>query len=219
MEHFSILSMISDGYFYDADDIVLADSCDCKGCSHCCESMCDTIVIDPYDLYSMAKGLGKGFNSLIQEGYLELGLHDLLMLPHIKDNGSGCGFLTDQKRCSIHDIRPGICRLFPLGRYYHDETFSYILQIRGCTLEKKGPVKVRDWLGIPELEKYEKYANTWHYFLKGYSRFIMESKDYEAKKKVNDMLLNQFYELDYDTDKDFYEQLYSRLDRWKQLQP
>ncbi|MCR5747399.1 MAG: YkgJ family cysteine cluster protein [Lachnospiraceae bacterium] len=211
MGQLTILDLISDGNLYKSDDVVLTDTFDCSGCSFCCEDMCDSIIIDPYDLYALEKGLHKDFNALIDEGYLELGLHNLLMLPHIKNNGNGCSFLTEEKRCGIHDIRPGICRLFPLGRYYHDETFSYILQNRGCKLENKGSIKVRDWLNIPELEKYEAFENRWHYFIKGLSNLIMENKDHDEKEQIIDSVLNTFYRSDYDTVSDFYDQIYSRM--------
>ncbi len=217
MNHLAILKMISDGNLYKADDMVPADSYGCKECSFCCENMCDTIVIDPYDLYSMTKGFGKDFIHLLEEGYLEMGLHDLLMLPHIKNTGSGCGFLTDEKRCGIYSIRPGICRLFPLGRFYHDGTFSYIIQTHECKVEERGLVKVKDWLNIEELEKYEEYANTWHYFIKKLSNFIMESKDYETKDHIKESLLDHFYRPAYDTDSDFYAQFKSRMENWEQL--
>ncbi len=216
MAELTILDLISDGHLYDADSTVYADSLGCRGCSHCCEKMCDTIILDPYDLYSLTRGLGKSYTDLLDEGLLEIGFHDCLDLPKIKDTGAGCGFLSDEKRCKIHDIRPGICRLFPLGRYYHDETFSYILQPSQCKVKDKGPVTVRDWLGIPEFEKYEEFADRWHYFLKKYSRFMMESEDYDAKDKIKAGLLHHFYEQDYDTEAGFYEQFYSRLETWKE---
>ncbi len=219
MEGFSMLDMISDGKLYTADDMALADSLGCEGCSFCCENMCDTIVLDPYDIYLMSKGTGKDYNALIDEGYLETSLHNLLVLPHIKNTGKGCGFLTDQKRCSIHESRPGNCRLFPLGRYYHDGSFSYILQRDQCRAENKGPIRVRDWLEIPELEKYEKYALNWHYFIKELSSFIMESKDRAAKMQVSDMLLSRFYKEPYDTKADFYDQFNSRFEQAKKNMP
>ena len=40
-----------------------------------------------------------------------------------------CYFLNEEGRCSIHSFRPGICRLFPLGRFYEEEGFRYFLQI------------------------------------------------------------------------------------------
>ncbi len=214
MEHFTIMNMISDGNLYEAGDTVPADSLGCKDCSYCCESMCDTIVIDPYDLYSMEKELHKNFSALINENYLEMGLHNLLRLPQIKNTGAGCGFLTEERRCGIYDIRPGICRLFPLGRYYHDDTFSYILQTHGCKVDNKGPVKISDWINIPDLEKYETYVNRWHYFIKKHSNFIMNSKDYEEKKRINERLLNYFYEKNYNIETDFYDQFYRRMEQW-----
>lgn len=217
MERFVMMGEISDGRLYEANDMVRADSGGCKNCSYCCESMCDTIVIDPYDIYHLSKGLNKSFGELVNEGYLEIGLHDLLTLPHIKDGGHGCNFLTEEKRCGIYEFRPGICRLFPLGRYYHDETFSYFLQTHECKVENRSKVKVKKWLGIENLEKYEAYVNTWHYFVKNLTTFMKESKDHEAKQSVNVLLLKWFYETLYDTNMDFYTQLDGRMQAWRSL--
>lgn len=217
MERFVMMSAISDGRLYERDDMVKADSLGCKGCSFCCENMCDTIVLDPYDIFQLSKGLDKNFATLYKEELIEIGLHDLLTLPHIKDGGNGCRFLTEEKRCGVYDMRPGICRLFPLGRYYHDDTFSYFLQTHECKVEDRGEVKVRDWLGVQELEKYEEYVNTWHYFLKNLTEFMKESKDHEAKSRVNVMLLQLFYEFPYNPNADFYEQIYKRLGEWRKL--
>jgi Fe-S-cluster containining protein len=214
MEHFKMIKEISDGRLYCADDMVKVDAGGCKNCSWCCEDMCDTISLDPYDIYALCKGLGKEYTDLIDEEYLVIGLHNLISMPHIKDRGHGCGFLTENKRCSVHDFRPGICRLFPLGRYYYDDTFSYILQTRGCTVEERDEVKVRDWLGIEDLDKYEEYVLRWHAVIKNISDFMKEPAAPGVKGKMHESFLKHFYETPYDFSKVFYPQIYERIDEW-----
>ena len=217
MERFVMIEEISDGNLYTSEDMVSADAQGCKGCSWCCENMCDTIVLDPFDVYSLCKGLDRDFASLLLEEYIEIGLHDLLSMPHIKDKGKGCGFLSDAKRCTVHSFRPGICRLFPLGRYYHDDTFSYILQTHECRVEERDKVKVRDWLEIEDLPAYEEYVLKWHSFVKNLTNFMKEPAEPGVKRNIHILFLKKFYEAPYDLTKDFYPQIYERMEAWASI--
>ncbi len=76
-----------------------------------------------------------------------------------------CVFLNKEGRCSIHPIRPGFCRLFPLGRYYQDGGFQYFLQIHECKKTNRSKIKVKKWIDTPDLKQYEKFVADWHYFL------------------------------------------------------
>ncbi len=78
--------------------------------------MGDSVILDPYDLYRMQRGLGKGLPELLAEGAAELHVEDGVILPNLKMTGGGerCFFLNKEGRCSIHAFRPGLCRLFPL---------------------------------------------------------------------------------------------------------
>ena len=113
------LEEISDGRLYDANDMVKADCQDCKGCCDCCKGMGDSVILDPYDVCRLSRGLGKQPQELIGT-VLELGVSDGNILPHLMMKGKeeSCVFLNEEGRCSVHAIRPGFCRLFPLGRYY-----------------------------------------------------------------------------------------------------
>ena len=53
------------------------------------------------------------------------GVVDGLIIPHLKMNVNtdSCTYLNKNGRCSIHPFRPGFCRLFPLGRYYENDSF------------------------------------------------------------------------------------------------
>ena len=148
---------ISDGRLYSSGDMVKADCHDCKGCSDCCRGMGSSIILDPMDVWRFHRGIKKHFSALLEENYIELGVVDGIILPNLKmDAGrDACPFLDNAGRCSVHRHRPGLCRLFPLGRYYEESGFKYFIQIHECPKKDRGKVKIKKWLGIPNLKAYE----------------------------------------------------------------
>lgn len=206
------INEISDGRLYSLNDMVKADCDDCAGCSDCCHGMGESIVLDPMDLYRLTCGTGKNFQELLEQE-LELNVVDGIILPNLKLSGENeaCQFLNGQGRCSIHTFRPGICRLFPLGRIYENGTVKYFLQVHECSKNSRSKVKVKKWLDIPESKKYEQYILDWHYFLNGLEERMERQQDEEWNKRVNMFLLNLFYLTPYDVKQDFYEQFYQRF--------
>ena len=115
------LSDISDGKLYELNDMVKADCAGCMGCSKCCEGMGNSIILDPYDVYNLTLGLDKSFEELLQIQAIELNVADGIILPNLSmSQGEKCYFLNSEGRCSIHKIRPSLCRLFPVGRFYEN---------------------------------------------------------------------------------------------------
>lgn len=148
------LEEISDGRLYGLNDMAKLGCNDCAGCSSCCRGMGNTIVLDPYDVWRLTGGLGVSLQQLLA-GHLELNVVDGIILPNLKLVGDSeqCTFLNDAGRCSIHPYRPGICRLFPLGRYYEEDGFRYILQIHECEKTNRSKVKIRKWMDTPDMER------------------------------------------------------------------
>lgn len=203
---------ISDGKTYSCHDMAKLGCNDCSGCSACCQGMSDTIILDPYDMNQLMTGLGCTFDALIEK-YVELRIVDGLILPNLMMNPETdqCNFLDENGRCRIHSIRPGICRLFPLGRIYENNTFAYFLQKDECKKSNRTKVKINKWLGLPNLPKYEKFISDWHYFLKDLGEEVMAIEDGGQLKKIQYMMLQLFYRTPYDSNRDFYDQFYERL--------
>lgn len=206
---------ISDGKLYIANDLVKADCNDCQGCSACCQQMGTSIILDPLDLYRLTFGLEQKFEQLLADK-IELNVVDGIILPNLKMSGvdEKCAFLNNEGRCSIHNIRPGICRLFPLGRYYDGKSFQYFLQIHECKKENRTKVKVKKWIDTPDLKKNEKYISDWHYFLKDIQELLIEFQNDEKAKKINMLILQTFFLEPYH-EEDFYVQFYERLEKIK----
>ena len=207
---------ISDGKLYTANDLVKADCGDCEGCSACCRGMGSSIVLDPLDIYRLTTGLGVRFEQLLSDK-IELNVVDGIILPNLKMGGEKecCAFLNEEGRCSIHGIRPGICRLFPLGRFYEDGGFKYFLQIHECKKENRTKVKVKKWIDTPDLKKYESFISEWHYFLLELQGKLLKIEE-EKVKTINMFLLQSFFLEPYKVEEDFYEQFDHRMKKVKQ---
>lgn len=211
MEREVEMSEISDGKLYRANDLVKADCGGCVGCCDCCRGMGSSIVLDPLDVYRLQKELGMTFEELLRR-HLELNVVDGIILPNLKMAGEreACTFLNEEGRCSIHPFRPGICRLFPLGRFYENGGFRYFLQVHECR-KNKSKIKVKKWLEIPELARYEEYISMWHYFLKDLEKTLAQTADENWMKTVSMFVLNTFFVKEYDAGEDFYAQFAIRI--------
>ncbi len=204
------MNEISDGKLYGSNDMVKADCGDCEGCSACCRGMGTSIVLDPLDVNRLACGLQMTFEELLSEN-VELNVVDGLILPNLKMVEEKCGFLNEEGRCCIHPIRPGICRLFPLGRYYENGGFKYFLQVNECRKENRAKVKVKKWIDTPDLKSYEAFVNDWHNFLLALEKYIAGNP--EEQKAVSMYILRHFYLSPYEEERDFYTQFAKRLAR------
>ena len=67
MEREIDMKEVSDGRLYGLRDMVKADCGGCQGCSDCCESMGSTIILDPYDVWRLTKGLKTSFDELLRD--------------------------------------------------------------------------------------------------------------------------------------------------------
>lgn len=194
------LSSLTDGKLYRSSDMAKLGCNDCAGCSACCKGMGNSVVLDPYDVWRMEKGLGISFAQMIGRQVM-LSVVDGLILPSLNMESSGkCPFLNEEERCSIHAFRPGICRLFPLGRYYHDGGFSYVLMTGECKIENRSKVKIEKWLGEPNLKAYEQYVMQWKEILENARAQLKEISDLEEQKKISMKLLQTYYLSPFDTD-------------------
>lgn len=207
---------ISDGKLYTSNDLVKADTRDCQGCSACCKGMGRSIVLDPLDVHRLTTYLGKTTQELLA-GYIELNVVDGIILPNLAMTGEeeSCSFLNQEGRCSVHPARPGICRLFPLGRFYENNTFQYFLQVHECPKERT-KVKVKKWLDTPNLKAYEQYINKWHYFQKDLQQ-MLESESDDMGKKVSMYILQEFYFKPYNAEMEFYGEFEQRLNMAREV--
>ena len=194
---------ISDGRIYELNDMVKCDTGDCKDCHKCCGGMGTSIVIDPYDVWRLKKELNLGFENLLQKSYIELNMVDGLILPNLKMNEKDtCSFLDENGRCSIHAARPGICRIFPLGRVYDENGFKYFVQKGQCAKERSlAKTKVKKWIDTEDITINQKYILKWHNLIRAVGDKMIELKQSGRGEMLNEIamyILNEFFVKDFD---------------------
>ncbi|EET61864.1 hypothetical protein BRYFOR_06056 [Marvinbryantia formatexigens DSM 14469] len=179
--------------------------------------MGESIVLDPLDVWRLEKGLDTGFAGLM-ERFVELHPVDGILLPNLRMEGEAekCPFLNEEKRCAIHAFRPGLCRLFPLGRIYENGSFRYFIQQQECPVQPKTKVKISKWLDIGQLAQYETFVLQWHNLLEETGAMAEAQKDEQLTRDLNVYLLESFYQKPYDG-RDFYVQFEERLQYMRKL--
>lgn len=197
--------------FYSSNEMARLGCNECSGCSSCCQGMGQSILLDPYDIFMLQKVTGQIFAQLMQDK-IELHVEDSLILPSIRmqDKTDACVFLNLEDRCSIHAYRPGLCRLFPLGRNYDENGLKYFMLEDACQIQNRTKIKIKKWLGIEALPKYEQFLIVWHDLRKEMRAQIMERQSDAFTQKVNVKFLEIFYQKPYDIKRDFYEQFEER---------
>ena len=187
------LASLTDGKLYRSSDVARLGCNDCEGCSACCKGMGNSVVLDPYDVWRLEKGLGIPFMQMIGKQVM-LSVVDGLILPslNMETEAGQCPFLNEAGRCSIHAFRPGICRLFPLGRYYHDGGFSYVLMTGECRKESRSKVKIEKWLGEPDVKAYENFIMEWKEITTKAREALLTCKQEEVKNISMNLLQKYF---------------------------
>lgn len=193
----------------------------CRRCGKCCIHQ-DMIIFNARDIFNIAKKKGMTMQQVV-EAYTEvyIGRNSRIPIIHLLSNGpKGACPLLENGRCSVHDCKPTVCALFPLGRVAlnskdgqplkEGETpeVKYILNDHSCGSAKKVNT-VRSWLakfGIPEQDEF--YL-LWNKVRMSLTPAVMKLEEEKVSEPALEMLWGAIYEtlyLHYDTSQEFMPQ-------------
>ena len=200
----------------------------CRRCGKCCIHQ-DMIIFNARDIFNIAKKKGMTMQQVV-EAYTEvyIGRNSRIPIIHLLSNGpKGACPLLENGRCSVHDCKPTVCALFPLGRVAlnskdgqplkEGETpeVKYILNDHSCGSAKKVNT-VRSWLakfGIPEQDEF--YL-LWNKVLMSLAPAVMKLEEEKVSEPVLEMIWGAIYEtlyLHYDTSQEFMPQFQAVADK------
>ena len=200
----------------------------CRRCGKCCIHQ-ETIIFNARDIYNIAKKKGMTVQEVVN-AYTEayIGRNSHIPIVHLLSNGpKGACPLLENGRCSVHDCKPTVCALFPLGRVAlnskdgqplkEGETpeVKYILNDHSCGSAKKVNT-VRSWLakfGIPEQDEF--YL-LWNKVLMSLTPAVMKLEEEKVSEPALEMLWGAIYEtlyLHYDTSQEFMPQFQAVADK------
>ena len=168
----------------------------CKGCSDCCRDRASMITLDPWDMRMLKEGLNYSFEGLVERGYVTFTADDGVVLPAlaVKPDKDECIFLDEEGKCSVHPYRPGICRMFPLARLYHEDgSFSYFLQEGECQNLNGVKIKISKWLGYPDIRGYEESVRKYHDALRIFRKRMKTVHSHEMQVKMQRMFIQKWF--------------------------
>ncbi|MFI3237786.1 MAG: YkgJ family cysteine cluster protein [Lachnospiraceae bacterium] len=196
--------------YYKEHDMVRIACNDCKGCSSCCVDMGDSVRITPFDMYQLLNHYECTFQELLGS-FIQISVVEGMILPsmNMAEGTNRCKALTADGRCSIHEIRPSICRLFPLGRQYYSDHIEYFILEGACPQKVKTKVKIDKWIQTKNLTTQEQFLVTWHAFEKEV-RAKLVTADEEYAKQLQMYVLQLFFVKKYTAD-DFYTEFLDRI--------
>lgn len=143
----------------------------CTICGKCCINRED-ILLTPKDLYNLARELHQTPEAVFDQ-YCEcyVGADSRLPVVRLKPQGSVrlCPLLKDRK-CSVHNAKPTVCALFPIGRGMDVEKdrinevttadIRYFFTNPDCG-DKSETHTVRDWLGAFGIPLQDEFFIQW----------------------------------------------------------
>lgn len=182
--------------------------CDC--CGQCCHR--DLLLLAGYDIYRIAKFLGKTMKEIIEEncfGYIgeDSKLPIVSVKPRLADNS--CRFLRNGK-CLVHDVKPSVCGLFPLGRMYDSRIDDYVYFKQKIICGNKEKHTLKEWLESINIEEIDRMSKPWGNALTDLAMYLQKIKDEKKLRVITNKLIIALY-LNYDTNIDYVEQLERNL--------
>ena len=165
------------------------------------------ITLDTYDIRLLKSNLNLSFEGLLNQGLITLAVVYGVVLPclSVKPTASTsagrpdslpeeCVFLGSDSRCLIHTFRPGICRMFPLARIYHEDgSFSYFLQEGECSHSTGVKIRISKWLGYPNIREYEHSVRIYHDALTDLRRQLKNNLPHEEQVAMQRSFLDDWF--------------------------
>lgn len=196
----------------------------CQLCGCCCRFVKDSIMLEPMDIYRLARHLRN-------QGEPIVGTEDVLaQYAHVSwlaDNFpifllntvgtlDACVFLKDG-RCSVYEARPLVCRMYPFsaapGKRGRD--FLYFLCTEKSHHFSDGMVTVKDWLSQNFVREARDALKADYDAIPIIGRNIQAMGAETFRERLFQFLYYRYY--NYELDEPFLPQFRSNLDQLQKL--
>ena len=189
----------------------------CRGCADCCKDRQD-IVLSGYDLYRLCARLSLPPQVVIS-GFCRLYMGSVSLMPVVRlrprqDAGGNCPFLH-QDRCSVHEARPLVCALYPLGQTIEEDgRVWYFCQDESCGLHE-GTGSLGDFLKHSGILEREQQDVEWAWLNLDLSRRVRRAapRVQRIRLKLAQRKICHALYLDYDPSRPYAPQLQENLAR------
>lgn len=203
----------------------------CNQCGKCCINRAD-ILLNPRDVYNMSKELRMTPADLTEE-YCESYLGESSHIPIVRLLPRGsimrCPLLKDRK-CSVHNAKPTVCAMFPLGRFMSlkpedlqagnvtADSVGYLINPITCG-DRTETQTVREWLTAFNIPIHDEFYIEWNRAIGLIGSKIKKLETLFDKDAMNVLISLSHYALylNYDMSQEFPEQFHENWTRLQQL--
>lgn len=203
----------------------------CTQCGDCCRERED-ILLTARDLFRIALKLKmEPLEVVKQYGESYVGSPSRLPIVRLRPLGplKQCSLLKNNK-CLVHDAKPGVCAMFPIGRmlklkpdkehptHMVEPQIEYICTHPGCGDDSESHT-VREWLDSFGIDLEDAFFIEWSQTLTELSVALQKAENY-ANEKTMLQLWNAVFiclYLNYDISESFYPQFRSNLEKIFQI--
>lgn len=199
----------------------------CMQCGDCCRNVRreDKVLLSAVDIYRAAKFLNIDIQEFLGT-YCELipGGESMLPLMVLKERLDGSCIFLKKGLCTIHDVKPIPCSLFPLGRmmFLNEEKdeleFHYYLEDFECKASSDVSVEVQEWLDRFHIEEYDECVKLYKRLGSVCSRLMHEAKTLEQQQEMFQTAFFLMY-VKYDTNQPLDIQLAQNLAFLQSINP
>ena len=202
----------------------------CRECGKCCKNR-DDILLTARDLYNIAKYLGRTIDEIIHR-YCEIYIGDSSRIPIVRLKPSGpenaCPLLR-YKHCIVHNAKPTVCALFPLGRAVtmpqngagieitEDIQPQYFMHPATCG-SQSSIYTVRNWLEMFRIPIEDEFYSLWTsaiIFISNYFIVLEEQKVPDCAVECLWSVAFSMLYLNFDTNVDFINQFNDNISKLK----
>ena len=196
----------------------------CQLCGGCCHYVKDSIMLEPMDIYRLARYLR-------EQGELVTGTEDVLaeyahaswlegnypiFVLNTESELDVCTFLKDG-RCRVYEARPHVCRMYPFSAApgSRGRDFQYLLCTEKPHHFADGIVTVKDWLSQNFSKETKAILKADYNALPVIGQNIRAMSVEQFKKLAFQFIYYRYY--NYELDAPFLPQFLSNREKLKEL--
>lgn len=193
----------------------------CKMCGSCCSHRSEPILVSGMDLFRIGQALQMEMVDVLETytyGYIGQDSHAPVLVLKEQTDGS-CGLLNNGK-CMVHNNKPVVCAIYPLGRYtsVDNSTIHYFNQENACSLGKQQGKEwtLKEWLDHFRIAELDIMSSAWFRMLSGVVQVTCRMDREQIDPTMCLILLNYMY-LSYDINKRYEDEVEINIEKLKKL--
>ena len=171
---------------------------ECKMCGSCCRKRDEPILLTGADIYRIARALDITMMNAIEDNAAGfIGENSHLPVLVLRERMDGSCRLLRKGRCSVHQDKPAVCALFPLGRFYDSRSneFHYFMNPRTCQTGKSDgrTWALQEWLDEFKIEETEEMTQAWNRLITGLAMVTHKMNREKITGNLLEVLLSAMY--------------------------